>query len=110
MRTMISFQCDTLDEARTVIDAVAAIGKTPHTCSKQYVDSKELVSVKPAEQRPNVCPGEPSITRIVMTGGPVVEILDDLKRGDQPPEKYDEHLKLLWKRGEVKFDGKEYYL
>ena len=121
MRTMISFQCDTLDEARAVIDAVAAIGKEPHACSKQYMEPKELlkntlelVGAKPAAEdlppRKNVSPGEPSITRLVMTGGPVVEIFDCLKQGTQPPEKYAEQMKLLWKRGEVKFDGKEYYL
>lgn len=112
MRTMISFQCDTLDEARAVIDAVAAIGKTPHACSKQYLEPEELVPAKQEEvtQRPNVSPGEPSITRLVMTGGPVVEIFDYLKRGEQPPEKYAEQMKLLWKRGEVSFDGEKFYV
>ena len=43
MKTMISFQCDTLDEARAVLDAVAAIGKQPHSCSKQYVEPEEII-------------------------------------------------------------------
>lgn len=120
MRTMISFQCDTLDEARAVIDAVAAIGKEPHACSKQYMDSKqllkntlELVGAKPAGEdlppRKNVSPGEPSITKIGTATKKI--ILADLQVGEQlPRQKYDEHLKLLWKRGEVKFDGDEYYV
>ena len=33
-----------------------------------------------------------------------------LRAGGQPEAKYAEHLKLLWKRGKVKFDGEEYYL
>ena len=54
-------------------------------------------------------PGEPTITKI--SSGTKDVILGDLKAGKQlPRQKYDEHLKLLWKRGEVKFDGKEYYL
>lgn len=109
MRTMISFQCDTLDEARAVIDAVAAIGKQPHACSKQYVEPEELnfrcVEVEP---RKNINPGVPAITKI---GNNTLEVvLGMLKDGHQPPEKYSEHLKLLWTRGKVKFDGKEYWL
>lgn len=119
MRTMISFQCDTLDEARAVIDAVAAIGKQPHACSKQYMDSKqllkntlELLDVKPAAEdlppRKNVSPGEPSIAKIgVNTEGALFGVL---RAGGQPEAKYAEHLKLLWKRGKVKFDGEEYYV
>lgn len=119
MRTMISFQCDTLDEARAVIDAVAAIGKEPHACSKQYMDSKqllkntlELVGAKPVGEdlppRKNVSPGEPSITKIgTNTEGALFGVL---RAGGQPEAKYTEHMKLLWKRGKVKFDGKEYYL
>ena len=116
---MISFQCDTLDEARAVIDAVAALGKTPHACSKQYMDSKqllkntlELVGVKPAAEdlppRKNVSPGEPSITKIGMnTEGALFGLL---RAGGQPEAKYVEHMKLLWKRGKVKFDGEQYYV
>ena len=117
MKTMISFQCDTLEEAQAVLTACAAIGKEPHACSKQYMDSKELVGVKPAAEdlppRKNVSPGEPSITKIGEKAR--AYLLNELKAGPRTTEyadfhKYDEHLKLLWKRGEVKFDGKEYYL
>ena len=113
MKTMISFQCDTLEEARAVIDAVAAIGKQPHACSKQYVEPEELVGVKPAAEdiqpRKNINPGDPTITKI--GSGTKDLILDALRQGQQMPRpKYDEHLKLLWKRGEVRFDGEEYYV
>lgn len=132
MKTMISFQCDTLDEARAVIDAVAAIGKAPHACSKQYVEPEELNELKQAEkdyltsaraqtreelelnsrcveQRKNINPGDPTITKI---GTNTKEsLLAHLKAGGQPTRaKFDEHLKLLWKRGEIKFDGEEYYV
>jgi len=119
MKTMISFQCDTLEEAQAVLTACAAIGKEPHACSKQYMDSKqllkntlELVGVKPAAEdlppRKNVSPGEPSITKIGMnTEGALFGVLS---AGGQPEARYAEHLKLLWKRGKVKFDGTEYYV
>jgi hypothetical protein len=63
--------------------------------------------------RPNISPGEPAIGKI---GGATREyLLNELKAGDRTTEykdfhKFKEHLKLLWSRGEVKFDGDEYYL
>lgn len=112
MRTMISFQCETLEEAHAVIEAVAAIGKKPHACSKQYVPPEELQlghRDEPAkvEERKNFSPGVPTIMRIGMnTEGALFGVL---RAGGQPEAKYAEHLKLLWARGKVKFDG-EYYL
>ena len=39
------------------------------------------------------------------------EIIAVLKAGRQPNhDKYGDHLKLLWQRGEIKYDGKEYYI
>ena len=117
MKTMISFQCDTLDEARAVIDAVAAIGKAPHACSKQYVEPEEIIDDTKIlhfrggddEPRKNINPGDPTITKI--GSGTKDLILDALRQGQQMPRpKYDEHLKLLWKRGEVRFDGELFYV
>ena len=60
------------------------------------------------ELRPNVDPGVSLISKI---GGPTKAlILEELAEGIQPGPKFSEHMKLLWTRGEVKFDGKEYYL
>ena len=114
MKYMLSFQCETHEEAQAVLAAVAAIGKEPHACSKQYMDSKELlkntleqVGVTPSERK-NVSPGEPSITKIGMnTEGALFGVL---RAGGQPEAKYAEHLKLLWKRGKVKFDGEQFYV
>ena len=119
MKYMLSFQCDTHEEAQAVLAAVAAIGKEPMACSKQYMDSKELlkntleqVGVKPAAEdlppRKNVSPGEPSITKIgVNTEGALFGVL---RAGGQPEAKFAEHMKLLWKRGKVKFDGEQFYV
>ena len=112
MRTMISFQCETLEEAHAVIEAVAAIGKKPHACSKQYVPPEELQlghRDEPAkvEERKNFSPGVSMITKIgTNTEGALFGVL---RAGGQPEAKYAEHMKLLWARGKVKFDG-EYYL
>ena len=114
MKYMLSFQCDTHEEAQAVLAAVTAIGKEPHACSKQYMDSKELlkntleqVGVTPSERK-NVSPGEPSITKI---GSATKETIVHALNTDTPlGDRYHDHLKLLWKRGEIKFDGKEYYL
>ena len=59
-------------------------------------------------QRKNVPPGLPTISKI--GSATKEELLKMLCQGIQPSTKYAEHLKLLWARNEVKFDGKEYYL
>ena len=59
-------------------------------------------------ERANVSPGVSLISKI---GGPTrATILEELVDGIQPGPKFSEHMKLLWSRGEVKFDGEEYYL
>lgn len=112
MRYMLSFQCVTHEEAQAVLAAVAAIGKEPMACSRQYVPKEELQDREMIDKVPvarkNVSPGEPSITKI---GEKAKEhILNSLRAGAQPAIMYHDHLKLLWKRGEIKFDGEEYYL
>ena len=42
MKYMLSFQCDTHEEAQAVLAAVAAIGKEPMACSRQYVEPSQL--------------------------------------------------------------------
>lgn len=114
MKYMLSFQCGTHEEAQAVLAAVAAIGKEPMACSRQYMDSKELlkntleqVGVTPSERK-NVSPGEPSITKI--GSGAKETIIHALNTGTPLGDRYTEHLKLLWARGEIKFDGDEFYV
>ena len=112
MKYMLSFQCATHEEAQAVLAAVAAIGKEPMACSRQYVPKEELQDREAIDKIPvarkNVSPGEPSITKI---GEKAKEhILNSLRAGAQPAIMYHDHLKLLWKRGEIKFDGTEYFL
>ncbi len=60
--------------------------------------------------RPNISPGEPTISKI---GSDTKDaLINALKTGVAPdkPHKWVEHYKLLWKRGEVKFDGESFYL
>ena len=59
--------------------------------------------------RPNVDPGKPSIGKI---GAEAKQsILGGLgNNGIQPPAKYTEHCKLLWSRGEIRFDGESWYV
>ncbi len=76
-------------------------------------DETAISAGTPIKQRANVSPGEPSISKI---GGATKDyLINELKAGSRSVEysdfhKYVEHLKLLWKRGEIKFDGEEYYL
>lgn len=71
---------------------------------------KEATAVAPTKDvgRSNVSPGEPIISKI---GEKARESCMAIARGEMDfLPSYTEHLKLLWKRGEVKFDGTEYYL
>lgn len=74
-------------------------------------EESEAVAPAPVErtvERKNVSPGKPLIGKI---GTDTKEgILNTLKQGEQPAKKYAEHCKLLWARGEIKFDGQGYYL
>lgn len=68
----------------------------------------EVPAISAPTTRPNVDPGKPSIGKI---GAEAKQsILGGLADGFQPLAKYTEHCKLLWSRGEIRFDGKEWYL
>ena len=112
MKYMLSFQCDTHEEAQAVLAAVAAIGKEPMACSRQYVPKEELQDREAIDKIPvarkNVSPGEPSITKI--GSGAKETIIHALNTGTPLGDRYTEHLKLLWKRGKVKFDGEQFYV
>lgn len=58
--------------------------------------------------RGNVDPGKPSISKI--GSATKEELLRTLQQEKIPHVKYSEHLKLLWSRGEIKFDGERYYV
>ena len=112
MKYMLSFQCDTHEEAQAVLAAVAAIGKEPMACSRQYVPKEELQTREAIDKVPvarkNVSPGEPSITKI--GSGAKETIIHALNTGTPLGDRYTEHLKLLWARGEIKFDGEVFYV
>lgn len=68
----------------------------------------EEANPAPAVTRSNVPPGVATISKI--GSNTKEELFKMLGQGVQPPAKYREHLKLLWERGEVKFDGEEWYV
>ena len=132
MKTTISFEVDSPAKAREIIAAVERACNVPYKqdgFGVRTLDADpEATADKPntggtgtaGEQsgsddgaadapRPNVNPGEPSIGKIGTATKDL--ILADLAKGRQLPQpKYTEHLKLLWKRKEVMFDGVNYYL
>jgi len=59
-------------------------------------------------ERKNINPGPSSITKIGLTTKS--ELLHNLSFGTQPIAKYKEHMKLLWARDEVKWDGEVWYV
>ena len=86
---------------------------TPKPVVKDEEPAESDDSKQAGNERKNVNPGEPAIGK--MGTATEDEIIHDLEKQDRVPTSYangkrEEHLKLLWKRGKVKFDGREYYL
>lgn len=125
MRITIQITCDDVADAQLVMQKLAmsdtawplrldaAEPKIKGSAEKPGVattSKNNSVSEVPAKEapRPNKNPGTPSIGKI---GGATKGLLfAELEAGRQPTEKFVEHMKLLWSRGEVKFDGDNYYL
>ena len=110
MRITIQVTCDNDEEAKMAIERLTR----KHSTWEEQVEIKKPVSetrftnvpsASSAIVRPNVSPGEPSIGKIGKETART--LLDSLPT--QPAAKWSEHMKLLWKRGEVKYDGKEYW-
>jgi hypothetical protein len=116
MRITIQVTCDTPEDAK---DAINRLTRPANWTDK--VDIPEKPEVPPRlggetviQTRPNpivrgnVDPGKPSIGKIGAKARE--EIMETLKEGNQPdPRAYREHCKLLWSRGELKYDGERYY-
>lgn len=118
-RVTIQVTCDTIQDAQ---DALARLGRTHPTWDEQVDKSANKGAMAPAHaattaridkimgtppERENVSPGEPSIGKIGKENADTLIAL--VMNKQQPADKWEEHMKLLWKRGLVKFDG-EYYL
>ena len=100
LRSTISFQCDTHEEAQAVLAAVAAIGKEPMACSRQYVPKEELQTREAIDKVPvarkNVSPGEQmSLREMSLVERPVAAT---------------KKTSLVGARQQVKFDGDEFYV
>jgi hypothetical protein len=71
-------------------------------------EPKPTQETEPPEERVNQSPGMPSVRRI--NSNTHHEIMDALKNGKPLKLRYVEACKLLWARGEIKYDGQEFYL
>jgi len=89
------------DKIVAVRKLTGLLGNNPSVVIKDEIDDEPV-------KRSNVSPGKSSITKI---GSATKEdLMTLLQANKQPAMKYEEHLKLLWERGEVKFDGEGWYL
>ena len=103
MKTTITVECD--NDAETFAVMHRLLGT--NTIATPPV---EPTKVKTVVERPNVSPGDSSITK--MGQDMKKAMLAAVGSGAFKPN-YDgkslKYLQLLWKRGEIKFDGKEFY-
>ncbi len=123
-RVTIQVTCDTIQDAQ---GALARLGRTHKTWDEQVDEPKitttmqtgprpanteRLDKIMEAPARKNISPGEPSIGKIGKDNVDMLvkAVMDGNTKVLNDTDKWQEHLKLLWKRGLVKFDGEEYYL
>jgi hypothetical protein len=89
---------------------VDTVEKETSTVAKPLV--QPTVDDPLAQRRANISPGESSIGKIGKDNVDMLvkAVMDGNTKVLNDTDKWQEHLKLLWKRGLVKFDGEEYYL
>lgn len=103
-----SVLADAMLAFNAIRDKVVMVRKMAERPTAPLEPANEAPQAGEIEPRPNVSPGASSITKIGAENK--AHLLLMLERGHQPEAKFSEHLKLLWSRGEVKFDGKEYWV
>lgn len=121
-RVTIQVTCDTAEDAQEVLARIARTHKTwdeqvdqtgppRHGMTEAGTARVNKIMGAPPE-RENVSPGEPSIGKIGKDNVDMLvkAVMDGNTKVLNDTDKWQEHLKLLWKRGLVKFDGEEYYL
>lgn len=109
-RVSITIWVENEEEAKDVMARLYRKHDTwPELIEKDTPPPKSSTAVPEVKvaARANVSPGEPTITKIGKDTR--TTLFNVLACGEQPNDKFDEHMKLLWKRGEVKFDGEDYY-
>lgn len=110
-RVSITIWVESEEEAKDVMARLYRKHETwPELIEKDTPPPKSSTAVPEAKvaARANVSPGEPTITKIGKDTKAAL-LADIAHDGSQPVAKWAEHMKLLWKRGEVKFDGEDYY-
>lgn len=120
MKIMISYQVDTPEEAKKILDSVDAEFNFGRVQTDQEAlewkikntldDAKAMANAVTNlhNPRPNVSPGAPAITKI--GSKTKEEILYAIQHDHTPLARFEEHYKLLWARNEIKFDGEKFYL
>lgn len=115
MKITLNIECNNLDEMLYIQEALAQQRSStpmPHihntSAPAQLVIAKDMTT--PVKERVNISPGESSITKMgvdmkkAMMAGVGSGAFTDNYTG-----KSLKYLQLMWKRGEVKFDGKDFY-
>lgn len=113
MKVNFYISCENAAETKACLDFIADM----EAKRGRPADTDEPVVVKGLRTTPdgglvvprlNVSPGEPSISKIGEQAK--LEVLNAVANGHAVPARLSEHAKLLWKRGEVKFDREGYYV
>ena len=98
--------------AWSIVRAACLVVRADSAGPKTGPQTEPVAAETPAEEPPkprvNKSPGKPTIGKIGQAT--VADLTKMLSDGKQPPKRFEQHMRLLWERKIVGFDGAEYYL
>lgn len=113
MKITLNIECDSTEEYQGALHRLTQQNATPKplaTFTPLTTGEKVKYGLTPAKERANVSPGEPSITKM---GADMKKSMMAGVGSGAFAENYNgkslKYLQLMWKRGEIKFDGVEFY-
>lgn len=106
---MLAFNAtrDKIVKVRALVPSVAPVLKEESPVPTEGLDADVGAGMEVKVSRVNISPGAPVTSKVLVPTKNT--ILFRLNEGIQPGEKYLEAAKLMWSRGEIKFDGKDFY-
>lgn len=125
MKITLNIECNNLDEMLYIQEALVQQRSIPvqtvatervndvttTTEFTQLTDEQKKTWVAPVKERPNVSPGTPTVSKMgadrkqaIFAGVRAGDFVNGYSGVSLP------YLQLLWSRGEVRFDGQDFYI
>lgn len=111
MKITLNIECDSTEEYQGALHRLTQQNTMMEPIEIKEATEEGRLEVRPSiKERANVSPGEPSITKM---GADMKKSMMAGVGSGAFAENYNgkslKYLQLMWKRGEIKFDGVEFY-